>query len=426
MKGRPRAPGRSGNSSRRSYRHLWTATTTSAFGNGVVVSALPLLAAGMTRRPLGIAALSAAEGLPWLLLALPAGVLVDRFDRRRLMQAADGVRALVLVLMVLGIMRHILSLFTLYAFAVLLGTGQTLSMGATTAMLPGIVPTEDLPRANGLLASTQMLGEQTIGPVLGSLLFGVAAAFPFAVDGISFLGSALVLSGVPDVRASSRQWQAGQLRHEPVMRSARAGLAWFLGQPVLVVLVATIAAMAFSQSMMLGVLVLFALRCLHIARSGYGLLLAIGALGAAVSGAAAKTVLGRLGTSRTILAAGLVAGAAYVTLWATSSAEVAGAALFVEGGAVMAGNVASNVVRQSLIPSDMLGRVGNVTRMFIWGAVPLGALAGGAAATAWGLRAPLLLAGGLQVATVAVAARPLLRLLPPSPDTPSVAPTGEA
>lgn len=424
MMGRPRVVGPDG--SRRSYRCLWTATTASAFGNGVVVSALPLLAAGMTRHPLSIAGLSAAEGLPWLLLAVPAGVVVDRFDRRRLMQVADGVRALILVLMVLAIVRHALDLWALYAFAVLLGAGQTLGMGATTAMLPGMVAAEDLPRANGLIATAQMLGEQTLGPVLGSLLFGVASAIPFALDGISFLGSALVLSGVPDARTSSPQWQAGPLRHEPIVRSARAGLAWFGGQPVLVVLVATIAAMAFSQSMVLGVLVLFALRCLHIARSGYGLLLAVGALGAAVSGSAAKTVLGRLGTSRTILTAGLVAGGAYVALWATSSAEVAGAALFVEGAAVMAGNVASNVVRQSLIPGDMLGRVGNVTRMFIWGAVPLGALAGGAAATVWGLRAPLILAGGFQVATVAAAARPLLRLLPRSGEPAPVAPTGEA
>ncbi len=349
--------------------------------------------------------------MPWLLVGLPAGVLVDRFDRRRLIRLANVARAVLLALAVLAIARDAIGIFALYGLAALLGAGETVQVGATTALLPSIVPAEELPRANGMLATSQMLGEQTFGPVLGGLLFGAASAVPFAADGLFFVGSALMLSPASGSRVSSPGSGTDAPPTAPLRRSARAALAWFLGQPALELMVATIAAMAFSQSMVLGVLVLFALRCLHIARAGYGVLLAVGAAGSVASGAGAKTVMRRLGPAGTVLVAGAVAGTAYLALSTVSSAALAGISLFAEGAAVMTGNVASNVVRQSLIPGDMLGRVGNVTRMFIWGAVPLGALAGGAVASAWGLRVPLVLAGGLQLLTVAVAARPLRRLL---------------
>jgi MFS family permease len=77
------------------FRRLWAASTVSALGDGMYLAALPLLAAELTRDPLAVAVVTFAGWLPWLLFALPAGALVDRLDRRRVMWVVDSVRALV-------------------------------------------------------------------------------------------------------------------------------------------------------------------------------------------------------------------------------------------------------------------------------------------------------------------------------------------
>jgi len=74
------------------FAKLWTASTTSALGSGLATIAAPLFVAAHTKSPLIVAATSAAAWLPWLLFALPGGVLVDRVDRRRLMVTIDWVR----------------------------------------------------------------------------------------------------------------------------------------------------------------------------------------------------------------------------------------------------------------------------------------------------------------------------------------------
>src|SRR5439155_4509073 len=101
----------------------------------------------------------------------------------------------------------------------------------------------------------------------------------------------------------------------------------------------------------------------------------------------------------------------YLLVGSTSSAVVAGVGLFVEALAVAAGVVASLALRQQTVPSELLGRVGNVFRTGIFGALPIGALLGGVVAHAFGLRVPLLLAGGCQVVLVVGAAGPLRRRL---------------
>jgi MFS family permease len=167
--------------------------------------------------------------------------------------------------------------------------------------------------------------------------------------------------------------------------------------------------MALLQSSILSPFVLFALRDLHLSRAGYGVFLAIAALGSVAGGFLAPRLRRRFSAAALFSGAGLLAGAAYLVVAFTSSVVVAEAAFLVEAGAVLGGSVVSTTLRQRHIPQPLLGRVSNVFRSIIWGAIPLGALLGGVLADLRGLRAPFVVAGLVQIALVVVLALPLRR-----------------
>ncbi|MGH9102937.1 MAG: MFS transporter, partial [Acidimicrobiales bacterium] len=362
--------------------------------------------ASITRQPALVAGVLTAQRLPWLLLALPAGALIDRLDRGRIMRWADLLRGAVLLGLVAALLYHAVGIWLLYAFALLVGAGEPFFTGASIAVLPSIVEPEQLPRANGRLGALQTVGEQTAGPAVGGLLFAVSRAIPFLADAVSFVASAALLVGLG---RRSRSPSRSHARRASVASDIAEGLRWFRANRAIRLLSAVIASMALCQSMVMGVLVLFGLERLHLSQADYGFFLAVGACGNVVGALVAERAVRRLGTAATILTGGLVAGVAYLAISTTSSAFVGAALFFVEGFGIICGNVASFSLRQSIIPGELLGRVGNVMRMIIWGVLPLGALLGGGLAATWTLGTPIAVAGAIQVVVVLVSVRPLSR-----------------
>ena len=154
---------------------------------------------------------------------------------------------------------------------------------------------------------------------------------------------------------------------------------------------------------------MFALRDLGLSKAGYGVFLAVAALGNVAGGLLAPWLRRRWSAATILSVAGLLAGLAYLVMAATSSVLVAQAAFVVEASAVAAGTVASISLRQRHIPRALMGRVSNVFRSIIWGAIPLGALIGGLLADTRGLRSPFVFAGLAQIALVVATAVSLQR-----------------
>src|SRR5215469_2951516 len=179
------------------YRRVWWANTISSVGDGVYVSALPLLAVTVTRDPRLIALVSAAAFVPWLVLSLPAGVVVDRHDRGMLMRRAQVVQGLTIVTVAGLVLLHAVDILLLVLLAFLLGSAEVVFSNAAQSVLPDLVPPEQLPKANGNLQVSLTVGETFAGPPLGSALFAASRALPFGLDACSFFGSAALLTGVP-------------------------------------------------------------------------------------------------------------------------------------------------------------------------------------------------------------------------------------
>ena len=394
----------------RPFRLVQLAAGVSGIGDGLVLAAFPLLAAQLTDDPRLVVAVTVAARLPWLLVSLPAGALVDRLDRRRLVITVELARAVLLAAFAVTVVTDQGALGALLLTVFLIGVGQTFIASATHAVVPGLVDSRRLGDANGVLFATQTSTENLIGPALGGLLFAAMAALPFVLDGVSFaLAAALMAIALPVVARGARPAKPTALLRTDIAD----GFAYFMGTPILRLVGALVASLAFCQAIVFGPLVLFALHGLGLSAAGYGILLAVAAIGNVAGGMVAGRLDHRFGARILLPASGVVAAAAYAVCGVATGPALAAAALGTEAVAVAVGNVANLTLRQRIIPNELLGRVGNVVRFFIFGAMPLGALVGGFLVAWFGVRAPFAGAAVLQLIAVAVLAPPLVRELKP-------------
>ncbi len=378
----------------RRFRRLWLATGVSSLGDGMVLVAFPLLAITLTRDPMVIAGLVAAEQAPGILVALPVGAIADRRNRRRLILTIEVTRFAVLGLFGLCVVAGVDSIPLIFAAALLLGGLGVAFDVVSGACLPAMVEEEHLVAANTRLMTALLAGREMAGQALGGVLFAVARSVPFLADSLSFVGSAALLAGaLPD--GEPLEDGSGS-----VWADLWTGLRWFAGQPVLRLLAAVVASLAFFQAAVFGVMVIFATTRLHLHGAGFGILMAGAACGTLVASPLAPRLHRRIGSARSIVTAGLVAGAAYPVLAVTRSAVVAGAALAAEALAVVIGNAASRSVRQSTVPDEMQGRAASAYQTLVLVSLPLGALAGGLATSVIGITWTFAGAGAVQLLVI--------------------------
>lgn len=181
----------------RAYWRLWWAGAVDSVGDGAWAAALPLLTASLTTDSRLVAGVSAAAYLPWLLVSLPAGALVDRTACVPLMWRAQLVALGLLGLVTAVVAAGAASIPLVALGALLLGSCEVVFGTAAQSVLPQLVPRPMLARANGNQYASTVAGQFFLGPRVGSLLFAVSPALPFAVDTASFAGSAALLARLP-------------------------------------------------------------------------------------------------------------------------------------------------------------------------------------------------------------------------------------
>jgi MFS family permease len=400
------------------FTKLWLAQGASNLGDGVYVTALPLLAATLTRDPLRISAVSFAEWLPWLLFGLIAGALLDRWDRRRVMWTVDAGRFLVIGAFAAVVLLGWATIPLLMLTGFLLGTGQTLVDTASQSLVPSLVSrdTRRLERANGRLQGTQVLADNLAGPPAGGALFTVAPWLPFTVDAISFVVSSALVAAIPSRRARRRAGHgpatgitgatgasgAGQLASSSPPASGarpsltadiREGLRWLYHHRLLRTLALLVAAVNLLWSAPSAVMVLYAQERLGLSDVGFGLLLTGSAIGGLIGSVVGPWIGARFGPTVSMTGGFMLFGVFGIGLGLTSNPWVAGVLLTGSGLATIVFNVIFGSLRQELAPDRLLGRVVSAFRLFSYGAVPLGSLLGGVLGRAFGVRAPFIVAG---------------------------------
>jgi MFS family permease len=390
----------------RRFAVLWTSSTTSAFGAGLAMVATPLFVASQTSDPFLVSSASAVTWLPWLLFALPGGVLVDRVDRRRLMVLLDSVRALLMAGLVAAVLTRTAALGVLLVVLFLVSTGEVIERSAGQALVPALVPRERLERANGWLFGGATVGQQMLAGPLGGWLFALAAAAPFVANAATFFVSAAVLSLLT---GSFRAAPAAAVRAGEAPAPARSvrrevldGLRWLAHQRLLRTMAVLIGLLNVTLTAAVAVLVLLARDRLGLGSVGYGLLFTSLAVGGLLGALVGDRLVARFTATWTIRVGLLVEAGTHLVLATSRSAFVVGLALFLFGVHGALWGMVGNSLRQRLAPPDMLGRVGSSTLFVSAGGNCLGAVLGGGIASAFGLTAPYWV--GFVVAVLVTAA----------------------
>ncbi|QFY12367.1 MFS transporter [Nonomuraea phyllanthi] len=374
-------------------------------GTQVTVVALPLAALlTLDAGAFQLGLLSAAQMLAFLLIGLPAGVWVDRSRRRPILIWSDVVRGVALLSVPVAAWLDILTLPHLYAVALVLGVGTVFFDIAHMSFLPAIVPKERLERGNSVLEATRN-ASLLAGPGLGGwLVAALTAPIALLADAVSYLASALLLSrvraeerprrpGGQESRAEERPRPPGEQESRaeepaaprPGARRVRAevaeGVRFVAGEPVLRRIAVCGALVMVANSISTVGLPLYLVEQLGVSSAQYGLLLSAAAVGSLVGAALVAPLTARFGTGRTLYGAAVLASVLYLPALATGpgwrllllplASSLFGVASSVFG-------VAQLSYRQRITPARLLGRVNASMRFLMWGAFPLGGLAGGA------------------------------------------------
>lgn len=405
----------------RDFRLLLAGAAAGQVGAQVTLVALPLVAILVLEAPaFEVGLLTAAETAAFLLIGLPAGAWVDRMRKLPLMIRADVVRAAAMASVPLAAVADVLTMAQLYVVALVTGAATVFFDVAHQSYLPELLPKEQLMAGNGALETVRSSAQVT-GPGLGGgLVQLVGAHLAIVADAIGYAVSALFLRAIE---------RAPESRPEPVpgasLRSdIGEGLRFVLGHPLLRVIAMTTGLGNFFTAMLMATQTVFLVRVIGLAPTSVGLMLSASAAGGLAGALSAGALAGRLGQARVIWLSALATGP-FALLWPLSGHGAAAVLFAVGSGAVAFGAVVYNVAqvsfRQTLCPPRLLGRMNATLRFLVWGTLPLGAVAGGAVAGAFGARAALwVCALGFLVVPIPLLCSPLRRMrgLPEEPAVP--------
>jgi MFS family permease len=385
------------------FARYWLSGFLADFGDGVRLAAFPLLAAQFTRSPTAVAAVTAVQGLPWLVLGAGLGVLADRTDRRRLMVIVDVARAAIIAGLAAAILTRSAGLVLIYLTAFTTGVGSALRDTAAVACVPRLADPADLDRANARVIAGQVVGNELAGPAAGGWLFGLAAVLPFAVSAGTLGIAVLLLLTLPSVfrPASQPAPQAPATSLAALRQEFSEGLRWLRRHSSIRDVTIVVGVIAAMDAAWFAVLVLYVIHILNQKPGMYGLLVAIGAVGGIAVGGLGPPITRRLGPWRSLLIAGLVMAASQTVLGLTANVIIAAAMLAASSAACVLFDMTAVTMRQRQVPDHLLGRITSLYRTALYGSEALGALGGGLVAAVAGIRATMLI-GAIPIAATVI------------------------
>jgi predicted MFS family arabinose efflux permease len=349
----------------RDYLLLWSGQTISSVGGEASQLAFPLLVLAVTHSPAQAGFAGALRALAYLFLGLPAGALIDRWDRKRTMIFCDAARALAIGSIPLAATLNHLTMAQIYLVSVIEGSLYVFFGLAESAALPRVVDKSQLPAA---AAQNEVTGgvATLVGPSLGGAFFGIAHALPFLVDGVSYAASVLSLSWIRLPFQGERP---------PRTRSLRAdiweGLVWLWREPVIRSLMLLHTGVIFSYSGMMLLVVVIAERQ-HAAPYAIGLMIGLSGIGGIVGALLGSQVQKRLRLGQILV----IAFWLFALLWPLYAVAPSPLALGLILGAFWVVDetydVAQISYRLTLIPDALRGRVNGAFRLVAFSCEALG------------------------------------------------------
>lgn len=365
-----------------SFRWLLASSWTTNLGDGIALAGGSLLVASLTDDAFLVALAATLRWTPPLLFGLAAGVLSDRYDRRRIAVGANLARVVVLAALVAGLLTGTLGVGAALVCLGLIATAEVFADNASMTMTPMLVDRDDLAAANQRIQTGFITVDQLAGPPLGAALFAAGMHWPFAAEAVMVVCAVVMLGRV---RLPPRQEApAGH----GVLREVREGLRWTWHHDAVRTLALTILVFNLTFGAAWAVLVLYATQRLGLGPVGYGLLTTVSAVGGLLGTALYGAITRRVSLGNIMRVGLLIETLTHLALAATTSAWVAGAVLLVFGAHAFVWGTTATTVRQRAVPERLQGRVGSVYGISVYAGLVVGSAFGGWLASSFGVTAP--------------------------------------
>jgi MFS family permease len=366
------------------FRWLLASSWSTNLGDGVATAAGPLLVASLTHDPFLVSLAAMMQWAPPLVFGLYAGVLADRHDRRRVVIAADLVRAAVLSVLTITLITGTVSVTGALVALGLLATAEVFADNTSTTLTPMLVHRDDLAIANSRLQTGFITLNQLIGPSIGAALFAAGVMWPFATELVLVTAGVILVSRVV-LPAHGRDASDVQ---SSVRRDIAEGFRWVVHNPAVRTLVLTILIFNVTFGAAWSVLVLYATQRLGLGALGFGLLTTVSAVGGLLGTGLYGWLTRRVSLGNVMRAGLVIETLTHLALAVTTSAWVAMLIFFVFGAHAFIWHTTSITVRQRAVPAYLQGRVTSVNTISVYGGLVVGSAVGGILATHYGVTAP--------------------------------------
>lgn len=363
----------------RRFWSLWASFTAANLGDGLTLVAFPLLAVSLTDDARLVAFVSVCRFLPFPLLGLPAGVLIDRFDRRWLAIGAQAARSSVIGALAIVVWTGAATIPLLAAAAFVVGAGEVITDGGLPAVVRAVVESDQLERANSRLAASQTIANVFVGPPLSALLFELDPALPFAFGAALFVATIILLATLKGSFRAEFVVDDGSLRQ----RLTR-GLAYVWNHPVLRPLALVVAAFSFVGEAGNAIFVILVTERLGLSNIEFGLLLSLESIAAVGASFGVAWLVGRTSHGFSMKTSVVLFASAAFVFGTTTFLPAILLAMVIKGASQPTWNVVSVTVRQRLVPDAIFGRMMTAYLVIAWGMQPVGALTGGVIAESFG------------------------------------------
>ena len=375
------------------FNRLFSASAISNLADGLLAVAAPLLAITLTKNPVLISMLSALVMLPWLLFAIPIGLIVDRVDKRLLITFTNSLRFVIAGLLALAIATDFVTIYWLFVAAFLIGISEVASDTASQSLIPVILEKKHFERANSRLNIAETVIQIFIGGPLSGFLYATAVVLPFVLNSAGFLIAAIFVFLIPaHLITESRDEAKEPAEKKSFLGDIKFGLKYLWNDPDLRGLVTITTSLGFFYSLSMSTMILFITEVLGLQAKFFGVLMAGAGSGAIIGALLAPRISKKFGRGK-VLALAIFMSSVTVLFQAFSpNYWVFGVVGFVSSFFITNWNILLMSCYQVLIPKELYGRIHGARRTFVWGMMPLGAFLGGVIAQG-GLRLPLLVGG---------------------------------
>ena len=385
------------------FNRLFSASVISNLSDGLLAVAAPLLAISLTKDPVLISMLSAFVMLPWLLFAIPIGLIVDRSDKRLLVTLTNSIRFITAGLVALAISTDTITIYWLLLATFLIGTCEVATDTAAQSLIPVILEKKNFEKANSRMNIAETVIQNFIGAPLSGFLYATAIVLPFILNSLGFLIAAIFVFMIPaHLISQGSSVETTVLEKKSFISEIKFGLNYLWNDRPLRRLVATTTSLGLFYSLSTSTLILFITEILEVQAKYFGVLMAGAGSGGVLGGILTPVLSKKFGRGAVLAIAIFISSITVLFQGLSPNVWVFGVIGFISTFSITNWNILLMSCYQVLIPAELYGRIHGARRTFVWGVMPIGALLGGVIAHS-GLRLPLIV-GGIATTLISLSA----------------------